>query len=72
MKRAVLGIVVLLGATPMSVKAGRGNMVHHVYSDGSEKVFLGSAGSCRHHLTAHPLDYVTTTAGSSNDPASCN
>ena len=72
MKRALIiaGFLALLASAV--VARGRSNVVRHYYDDGSYKEFLASQGSCRHHLSAHPLDLVAKPSGWEHDPAACN
>ncbi|MCE5309419.1 MAG: hypothetical protein LLG20_17395 [Acidobacteriales bacterium] len=72
MKRVLALAILLLLPAATGISRGRGNYVHHVYEDGSVKVFLASEGSCRHHLTAHPLDVVMGADGGVHDAAACN
>lgn len=72
MLRTIVAVVFLTLLAVILQAGGRGNVVHHYYADGTYKVILASQGSCRHHLTAHPLDVVTTVSGFSYDPQDCN
>ncbi|MBI2688427.1 MAG: hypothetical protein HYX27_19150 [Acidobacteria bacterium] len=73
-KKTIIAAVVLLCAAAASLIGARGNVVIHYNKDGTTDVLFTSAGSCRHHLTAHPNDSVAVTTGSgqSGDPADCN
>jgi hypothetical protein len=67
-------LVVMVGATALFaslVTGGKANFVTHVNDDGSKYVKFMSGGACRHHLSAHPQDTVSTLGGPSGDPASC-
>lgn len=72
MKKLVFFALVLLGASAVIGIAGRGNVVTHHDRNGVPSEILTSAGSCRHHLTAHPGDTVRGVSAESSDPNACN
>lgn len=65
--------LMLLGLAGYAV-AGRVNFVWHVDKRTGEGEFmLMSGGACRHHVSAHPEDYVAQTDNSkSKNPDDCN
>jgi hypothetical protein len=64
--------LLLLGLAGYAV-AGRANFVWHLdKKSGVHVEILTSAGACRHHLSAHPEDYLMRFDGPSHDPADCN
>jgi len=71
MKRALILAAIFTLSAATGSSGGRANYVHH-FDDRGEKFIFASAGSCRHHLSAHPGDSVMTTFGPSQDPANCN
>jgi len=70
--KKIVKIVALLGLGISALEAQRGNIVVHFDKDGVPNEIWSSGGNCRHHLTAHPGDYVRTAAGGSSNPADCN
>lgn len=73
MKKAILGVFLLLGLAAWIEAGGRANFVTHVdHRKGEVKEILSSAGNCRHHLSAHPEDTVMTVNGPSSNPDDCN
>jgi len=59
MKRALIAAVLLIALAILLIARGRSNAVYH-YDDGSYKYIYASEGSCRHHMSAHPLDKLVT------------
>jgi hypothetical protein len=59
MKRALIAGISLIALATLLIAGGRRNVVWH-WDDGDQTAYPLSAsrGSCRHHLTAHPLDSV--------------
>ncbi len=74
MRRALVAAGFLIVLASMVTAGGRGNVVRHYYDDGTFKEILASQGSCRHHLSAHPLDTLATTNGyvQGLGPSACN
>jgi len=70
MKRILFLAALLIIPTATGVSGGPANYVHHFGKNG-EKVIFASAGSCRHHLSAHPNDYMIVVGGVSQDPLDC-
>jgi hypothetical protein len=72
MKKLLYAGILTLALTALGM-AGRANKVWHWDEKSSSFVEItSSAGNCRHHLEAHPLDYVEQAAGTSSNPSACN
>ena len=72
MKKLLYAGILTLALTALGM-AGRANVVWHWdEKSGSFEAITSSAGNCRHHLTAHPQDYIAVAGGQSKDPADCN
>ena len=67
MRRMLIAATSLIAVATLLVAGGRPNLVYHE-DDHGWKFIEASGGSCRHHLSAHPLDRIYI-GGTNGDPA---